>query len=90
MGLKQIWKFELLNASGTHVRMVRGEFKPRFVGIDPLGIRCIWAELDPDAPEKMVEIAVVGTGHPFPADEFSYVGSFVDAPFVWHVYWREL
>lgn len=57
-----------------------------FAGIDPLGAPCIWVETDLESPPGEYDVYVVGTGRPLPVDAEDYVGSFVQPPFVWHVY----
>lgn len=38
----------------------------------------------------VLNFRIIGTGHQFaPADAGQHVGSFVDAPFVWHVFCKE-
>lgn len=54
-------------------------------GLDPAGHVCIWAEIDKSSPTTPVGIYVLGTGHPVP-DNAVHLGSFVQIPFVWHVY----
>lgn len=46
-----------------------------------------WFEVDTDAPERSLEIRVVGTGHPVP-DEAVYIDTDIPAGgvFVWHFY----
>jgi hypothetical protein len=47
---------------------------------------CLWALTDPEgAPVKRI-IRFFGTGHTIPSDEdFSYLGTVQEPPFVWHV-----
>lgn len=49
----------------------------------------VWAEVDTDKPVVSKEIYVVDTGHPCPSDSAVHVGSYIDGPFVWHVYTYE-
>lgn len=55
------------------------------VGFDPNQQVCIWAQVDPNAPMEEVSIQVVGTGHECPEGHY-HIGSFLDGPFVWHVF----
>lgn len=55
------------------------------VGLDPMGTPCIWLEVDTLWPYKDLPIYIVGTGNPIPEGR-GHVGSFVQGPFVWHVY----
>jgi len=53
------------------------------------GTPCLWALVDLDAPVDRREFRIVGTGHPFPdANKFEHVGTFLNEPFVWHVFER--
>jgi hypothetical protein len=64
---------------------------PIHVGPDPTGIPCLWmqhtqAEIGtlPDC-----QVTIVGTGHPFNGNEIgTHVGSYVDGPYMWHVFVR--
>lgn len=57
------------------------------VGLDPQGVFCIWAEVDPDAiygyDER--EFVIAGTGH-FVPEGGAHIGQVVQGPFVWHLY----
>jgi hypothetical protein len=56
------------------------------VGLDPSKRPCLWAEVETDAIESGVDIYVVGTGNPLPDLAEYHIGSFVQGPFVRHVY----
>ena len=62
----------------------------RMVGLDPHGKPCIWAESSPKEELSKRTIYVVGTGQPIPEEAEYYLGSFVQGPYVWHVYSRNL
>lgn len=55
------------------------------VGLDPAGVPCIWMELTPGGYIERHVIHIVGTGNPI-SGSLSHIGSFVQGPFVWHVY----
>ncbi len=55
------------------------------VARDGNGRPCIWAEVDDMTDSAPFKVSVRGTGHPLPKDE-NHIGTFVDMPFVWHVY----
>jgi hypothetical protein len=59
-------------------------------GIDPAGRPCVWLEVRPDEPESGIvrEFQMFGTGHVVPDEGWEHCGSFVDGPFVWHIYGR--
>lgn len=86
--MKTIWKFHLPLEDRVEV-MARKGARPIHVGTDPTGVRSVWMEVNPDEDiEKPVVLYIVGTGHPLPDIAFAvHVGSLVEGPFVWHVYW---
>jgi len=49
----------------------------------------VWLEVDLDAPPVYTEFVVFGTGHNIP-DGFVHCGSWIDGPFVWHLYMRQM
>lgn len=76
-----IWKFSLPQRS---VQIPRGA-RIIHAGLDPNEDICIWAEVDPDAELVSRAVSIVGTGGNVPASQ-EHVGSFLYAPYVWHVY----
>lgn len=48
---------------------------------------CLWIEVDLEQPLETHEFRVVGTGWIVPENS-NYVGTYIDGPFVWHVYER--
>lgn len=56
------------------------------VGLDPGGKPCLWALVSPDANTRMVQLYIVPTGGEEPAQASKHLGSFVQGPFVWHVF----
>jgi hypothetical protein len=90
--VRTIYKYPLLliqAATGQSIVMPRGA-EIRLVGVDPRGVSCIWAEIDP-APEIVKEqrtFWLYGTGHAigFDGQGLKYVGSWVQEEFVWHLY----
>jgi len=47
----------------------------------------IWALVDTDAECEFRHFEIIGTGHDFPeADNFTYINTFQDGPFVWHIF----
>jgi hypothetical protein len=61
-------------------------FDPLHVGLDPNGAPCLWCAVDSNRIKRDVKVAVVGTGNHLPQDVKRHVGSFVQGPFVWHVF----
>ncbi len=56
------------------------------VGLDPAQRPCVWAVVDPAEEMTSRTLYVVGTGHPMPAKAQTHIGSFVQGPFIWHVF----
>lgn len=56
------------------------------VGLDPQGTPCLWAMVDAIESKELVSVFVVGTWNPMPFETLRHVGSFVQGPFVWHVF----
>lgn len=86
----KIWKFPLMMVDDQSIAVPSGA-RPLYVGLDPVGDPCVWALVDPAAPTHGRRVRIVGTGHPIDG-EFTgtaiqpYVGTFVQGPFVWHVF----
>ena len=55
------------------------------VGQDPMGKATMWVEVDTDKPATLYHFGVIGTGHHIP-DHSKHLGTFIDGPFVWHIY----
>jgi hypothetical protein len=56
------------------------------VGLDPQGTPCVWCEVNNVERQSQLVIYIVGTGNEVPAGATDHIGSFVQGPFVWHVY----
>lgn len=61
--------------------------RPIHVGLDPNGRCCLWCIVHPDHRLVRRRLIVVGTGQRLgEAAEYSHVGSFLQTPFMWHVF----
>lgn len=56
------------------------------VGLDALGKPSIWLEVDPEGSPRDCNVYVVGTGMPLPSSAAQHLGTFVQGPYVWHLY----
>lgn len=56
------------------------------VGLDPQGRQCVWAKVDQQAPMVSRRIRIYGTGHECNMPTSKFIGTFVEGPFVWHVF----
>ena len=81
---KQIWKFEIKEGCiimpiGAKILSVQSQ---RERGM-------IWALVDPNAEDEPRHFAIVGTGETFDETNMTYIGTFQDSPFVWHLFeWK--
>jgi hypothetical protein len=83
MSFDAVWKYPV--GTAAKVQVPKGG-KVIHVGPDPTGVPCVWIEVD--VGETVTEertFAVFGTGHPL-SKGWHHRGSFVDAPYVWHIY----
>lgn len=83
--MRVVWKYPLAIADEQTIDLP-AEATPLHVGLDPVGQPCLWAMVDPDASKVAWTVRVVGTGNPTTVSARSYVGSFVQRPFIWHVF----
>ena len=74
-----VWKFPVC----SEVRMPKGA-KLLTLQVQH-GMPHLWAEVDPSAEEEKRRFAVVGTGSTLPEPR-TYVGTYQNSPFIWHVY----
>jgi hypothetical protein len=85
MGNKQIWKFEIKEGS---IRMPIGA---KILSVQSQRERgMIWALVDPNAEDEPRSFAVVGTGESFDETNMTYIGTYQESPFVWHLFeWKD-
>jgi hypothetical protein len=85
--MRTIYKYNL--ELGTIIHNLPYGWVVRHAGPDPIGNACVWVELDNAAGviTESVTFIVRGTGSAV-GDKDSFVGTFLDGMFVWHVYWR--
>jgi hypothetical protein len=83
----KIYKYPFAIESKTSISVPSGHVVMH-VGLDPAGVPCVWALVEPEAPKIDIAIWVVGTGHDVPEEACRHVGSFVQSAFVWHIFTR--
>ena len=70
---------------------------PVHVGLDPQGTPCLWCAVNTDSPIERRRLYLRGTGQRLPENPrfgttvaygnvLVVVGSFIQGPFVWHVF----
>ena len=82
--MKVVWKFAL----GMGLNVITVPVGAKIVHIEMQdGFPQLWAEIsDPSSSHVEVrQFEIFGTGHPIP-DKAQHVGTFLDPPYVWHVY----
>lgn len=82
---KQIWKYDVHDGS---IRMPKGA---KILSVQLQNNRPnIWAIVDPKAEMVSRLFVIVGTGEPFDDTDMSYVGTYQQPPFVWHLFeWKD-
>lgn len=78
--MKSIWKFPIGLAT-THEMPVDSKFLTLQV---QNGEPVMWFEVDHTLPKMPRKFKIIGTGHKF--EDGTYLGTFQNEPFVWHVY----
>ncbi len=80
-----IWKYPL-SITDHQVIDIPGGCEPLHVGLDPVGVPCLWVKVDPERAPRGFHVYIVGTGNPMPDKALSHLGSFSQGVFVWHVF----
>lgn len=95
---RTIHKYAIPFASGTgeHGRFSietheEGKFLHVALQPHPMGgpVPVIWAEVDTDSKPETEELVVLGTGSEVPKGA-QHLGTWLDGPFVWHLYALEV
>jgi hypothetical protein len=97
--MRKVWKygvqwpadaFDLAMPEGAEVLTVQVQEN----GDSRLAAVCLWALVDPDAPQTVRRFRVVGTGHPVEGGALAYAGTFqlASGALVFHVFedWSEV
>jgi len=78
----RIFKEFITNNAFDCPQEVKGQ---RIVHVDTSGDNSfIWYEFDENNPEDTFHYLIVGTGWDY-FDKYQHAGTFIQAPFVWHV-----
>jgi hypothetical protein len=81
--MKRIYKYELKDGRGVEMPIGAKVLTIQTQN----GLPYIWALVDTDAECDFRYFTIVGTGHDFPnADDFNYISTIQDVPFVWHIF----
>lgn len=79
-----IWKYpikitdiqKLILPEGSKILSIHNQF----------GILTLWVLVNTEAKEEERAISIVGTGRPCWCQTWSFIGTVLDDPFVWHVF----
>ena len=83
--MKTIYKYPIEITDKQEIQMPFGA-EVIHAGLDPQGMPCLWATVESANSPEPVLVGVVGTGNPMPLHAERHVGSFVQGPFMWHVF----
>jgi len=79
--MKQIWKYKVMGA----IEMPKGAEILTVKVQDSFNV-CIWAKVDPEMEKESRLFVVIGTGHSFDDTNKEYIGTYIEGPFVWHLF----
>lgn len=79
--MKQIWKYDVYEGS-VHMPIGAKILSVQLQNNQPK----MWAIVDPKAQFEYREFVIVGTGMDFDDTDFTFIGTFQDNPFVWHLF----
>jgi len=86
---RTIWKYPLEATDTQNVMMPEGA---EILSAQMQGnMLCLWALVNPAAPNQRREIEVIGTGHPMPDAKRRYISTaqMHGGALVWHIFERE-
>jgi len=82
---KVIYKFPIVDITiDNYLSLPKGAsiLTIQLQGVTPM----MWMLVDPDAKIEQRRFRVVGTGHQTIEDNMVYIGTWQDAPYVWHLF----
>lgn len=88
---RTIWKYGI-EVTDRFALEIPGNFKVLCVknqnrnGSFVDGRPCMWIDVDPAIQSASHNFFVVGTGGPIPDGARHYIGTWLDGPFVWHLF----
>lgn len=87
---KTIWKYPLEFTDTQNVMMPEGA-EILTAQLQNGGGLCVWALVNPGAPQQRREIEVLGTGNPAPEAKRRYIATvqMQGGKLVWHIFERE-
>ena len=86
---RRVWRYAVEPSTGVIEIPTPGDAKVLSIGPSREGLS-VWIEVEPDAPESITSLYVIGTGWPVP-EGARHVGTHTTAGgFVWHLYVPEV
>lgn len=87
--MRKVFKYSFPTTDAFSLHMPKGAkivlVEPQ-ESIDPTLGACLWAEVNPEAPQEQRTFRLFGTGHVIADDNLVHVGSYQHSVFVWHLY----
>lgn len=84
--MTKIYKYPFDINSNTLYLMLPEGARILYMGLDPKETPCAWALVNPEAPLVEQQFKIYGTGQPVDSDPDDYRWTFLQGPFVWHVF----
>lgn len=84
-----IWKYNVEPAAFTQLLTVPKNAEILSCGTDAEGTPSLWFLVDTNAPERLMEYYVVGTGWDLDFMKnrgLMFIGTIKDGPYMWHVF----
>lgn len=84
-----IWKYSVEPAAFMQLLTVPEKAEVISCGTDAEGMPSIWVLVDTDAPARLMEYCVVGTGWDLGFMQnrgLMFIGTIKDGPYMWHVF----
>lgn len=81
---RAIHKYPMIDS--TNRIQVPAGAEPIHFGVDPMGVMCMWALVDPGALPITKTYRVVGTGHQVIHSFMKYIGTAKVAEYMWHLF----
>ena len=83
--MRTVWKYDVPVDDEVHSHRIPTDYRIVGVGIQRPNIVTFWAEVNREREPEVLDLIVVGTGHPVPLCS-EHLGLVFDGPFVWHLY----
>ncbi len=82
---RRIFKYSLIQAPAPQTVVMPADAIVVKFGVDPDGLLCVWASVQPDNPSKIHALQLTWTGDDVPLAG-TYVDSTIQGSLVWHLF----